>query len=86
MTVELLNKANENYNKKQGNDEHFSSLPEMMEMIDKMYHKIPSYNFPGIEECPNLDGYNVHYNQDDFTQFKNYLDSKTNAKEQSMIR
>ena len=38
MTVELLNKANENYSKKQGNEEYFSSLPEMMEMIDKMYH------------------------------------------------
>ena len=86
MTVELLNKANENYSKKQGNEEYFSSLPEMMEMIDKMYHNIPSYNFPGIDECPNLEGYNVHYNLDDFNGFKNYLDSKTNTPEQSITR
>lgn len=77
MAIELLDKANENFNKKQGTDEHVSLLPEMEHMISQMYN-IPKHNYVlnGML-LPNLDEYNVHYDSSKFQALANTMSQKS---------
>ena len=77
MAIELLDIANKNYNNKQGTEEHSSLLPEMQHMISQMYKGIESYNYVCSEKLlPNLDEYNVHYDEAKFQALEQIMAKK----------
>ncbi len=67
MAMELLDKANENYVKKQGAEGHSSLLPEMQYMVSQMYPSVEEYNYIfGEKLLPDLEEYNVSYDTEKF--------------------
>lgn len=84
---ELLDKANKNFYNKQGSEEYESVIPEMQDMIDRMYSNIPSYNYYGIDEMPNLSSFNVNYTKESFNEFeKNFVERHSVKEEMGMQR
>lgn len=70
---EFLDKANKNFYNKQGSEEYESLIPEMQDIIDRMFKNIPAYNYYNIDEMPNLSSFNVSYTANSFKEFeKNY--------------
>ena len=76
--LEFNELARKNREMKFGSMEYNSLLPDLELMITKMYgKKIPSFNYvTGSYLCPNLESYNVHYDDEDFKEFNSKLFSK----------
>lgn len=72
---ELLDSANKNYYNKQASGEYSSLIADIQSMVDKMYN-IPSCNFYGIDEMPNLSSYNIEYSSESFEEFKKSYNEK----------
>lgn len=82
-SIEFCEKAKVNFSLKQGSDEYITVLPEMQSDLDTIYPKLCSkdcsYNHvTSINECPDLAGFNVHYSEIKFDQFKQTLEASTN--------
>jgi len=76
--LEFNELARKNREMKFGSMEYNSLLPDLQIMINNMYGKlIPSFNYVTDSHlCPNLESYNVHYNDEDFKEFNNKLFGK----------
>ena len=88
MVMEFLNESKKNLIQKKGSGEFDSLLPSMQEMISKMY-SIPLYNFvTDLNQCPDLEGYNVHYDSSKFKEFLNSYNEKNvnDLSNNSMVR
>lgn len=78
MAMELLDKANKNFEQKQGMEEHSSLLPEIQDMISQMYSKIEEYNYVlDGNLLPDLGEYNVHYDSLKFRALAQSLSERT---------
>ena len=86
MTNELLNELQANYNQKQGSEEYMSTLPQILVMIDEMYHskigKLSEQCPMTLNSLPNLETWNVHYDIETLNAVIGMNATKSNVQEQ----
>ena len=88
MAMEILDKANANYNSKRGSEKYNSNLPEIQAMIASAYKGIESYNYvTNGNIMPDLTNYGTYYDNIAFSNFEKILNEQNvNTQTVSMVR